>query len=1087
MKRLFFSLFIFFGIWLRTNAQYNSTWIQEGVFEYDCIDINNDGLLDIVYSPETFQVVNVLYNNGGLSFSDPIEILNTGISNWIFRETADFDGNGLFDLAGSKYVQGSGWEISVFLQTGPFQFSDAIIIPTSDARELFNAIDIDTDGYDELVFMCHYLDGVELCNPDDWPGIQTIDKGWASANIDQNGIVSADWIYRPCDGNDFSSAGVGDFSWNTLNHIDAKDINGDGINDFIAMYGAMDTEGLLAWTSGTNLSNLPLSTNEIESIRNELSTNFTFDFNLVDFENDGDLDYSSNEGNPCFQFLTNDGNGSFSEPTFDYQNTTAILPQIEVSDVNSDGFKDFVYSGYGILDDGTEFTGTYVLYNDGSNALIGNCVPFYVPSMLSPVMLNKMKALDLNGDNIDEFIGLFYNEQQSTLILDILYQTGVPASIPCYSFIDSNLNGLWDESEQEFPFLEVHSSSQLGALYTSISGELYVSVPSGESEINATFNDALWEITTTSSYIVEVVDGVATPDELYFGFSPIGEQHHLNVNITDLSSGCSSYSYFRLDIQNAGNTAESGELNFTISNLYEFVESTPAPIDVDNNVVQWQFDELQPGLTQTFLVKCLTPDASLFGTEIIMSSIVSVTDDLGNLLGEFESDLIYEFECSYDPNDKSESTGIGESGNIGPNTALNYTIRFQNTGNAAATNVRIEDTLSELLQWNTIQPLAWSHPFEMELDQNGKLTFFFNQIMLPDSTSDEPGSHGYVIFSIEQLSDLPAGTEITNTAEIFFDANDPIVTNTTLNTIHENLLPENYYFIDGASWGIEYGTYETAGGPGYYQSANRVNVTGDGTIELGGNSFVRLLEEGISISASYSQDQFGNWNSFYSESPYSPSDAYKFVRSEDKRIYAWNNETNSEYLVIDYDQEVGDTLVYSLDQNDYHIYPILSIDSILISNNYRRIFYVEFSDIVSTNIFVEGIGHMGTAPFGMTTPNVSFLYDHFLCYTYDNETYVPSQNYMPEISSNVCTFSVGIDEKAENTEWIVFPIPASDVITIQNNSGRTMEGILISNSLGEKVYEKYGLFNQMTIDTSNWPSGVYFVQSETKVIRIIKL
>jgi hypothetical protein len=98
-----------------------------------------------------------------------------------------------------------------------------------------------------------------------------------------------------------------------------------------------------------------------------------------------------------------------------------------------------------------------------------------------------------------------------------------------------------------------------------------------------------------------------------------------------------------------------------------------------------------------------------------------------------------------------------------------------------------------------------------------------------------------------------------------------------------------------------------------------------------------------------------------------------------------------------------------------------------------------------------------------------------------------SQNYMPEISSNACTFSVGIDEKAENTEWIVFPIPASDVITIQNNSGRTMEGILISNSLGEKVYEKYGLFNQMTIDTSNWPSGVYFVQSETKVIRIIKL
>jgi hypothetical protein len=61
--------------------------------------------------------------------------------------------------------------------------------------------------------------------------------------------------------------------------------------------------------------------------------------------------------------------------------------------------------------------------------------------------------------------------------------------------------------------------------------------------------------------------------------------------------------------------------------------------------------------------------------------------------------------------------------------------------------------------------------------------FNFPFIYLPDSTSDEPGSHGYVIYEIAPQTNLPTGTEIRNRSSIFFDFNLPILTNQVWSTI----------------------------------------------------------------------------------------------------------------------------------------------------------------------------------------------------------------------------------------------------------------------------------------------------------------
>ncbi|MFZ1398080.1 MAG: T9SS type A sorting domain-containing protein, partial [Candidatus Promineifilaceae bacterium] len=54
--------------------------------------------------------------------------------------------------------------------------------------------------------------------------------------------------------------------------------------------------------------------------------------------------------------------------------------------------------------------------------------------------------------------------------------------------------------------------------------------------------------------------------------------------------------------------------------------------------------------------------------------------------------------------------------------------------------------------------------------------WFFDDINLPDSTSDEAGSHGFVKFRIRPLQPLMAGTVIENTANIYFDYNEPVIT-----------------------------------------------------------------------------------------------------------------------------------------------------------------------------------------------------------------------------------------------------------------------------------------------------------------------
>lgn len=134
---------------------------------------------------------------------------------------------------------------------------------------------------------------------------------------------------------------------------------------------------------------------------------------------------------------------------------------------------------------------------------------------------------------------------------------------------------------------------------------------------------------------------------------------------------------------------------------------------------------------------------------------------------------------SWDPND-IQVTPVGNIPNL---TRLNYSIRFQNTGNAAASKVIIIDTLDTALDINSIIFKGSSHSLDMEKLPGNVLKFIFDPIYLPDSGTSFNQSMGYLAFSISPTVYFPIGTQIQNTAYIYFDNNPAVITNTVINTI----------------------------------------------------------------------------------------------------------------------------------------------------------------------------------------------------------------------------------------------------------------------------------------------------------------
>lgn len=358
---------------------------------------------------------------------------------------------------------------------------------------------------------------------------------------------------------------------------------------------------------------------------------------------------------------------------------------------------------------------------------------------------------------------------------------------------DATNDGICDSQDYSVPSVQIEAiiNEEAFSVYTNSFGEYFIDnlpdgvnditlqvvEPQGFAEVAPVTQQATFGNGTNST---EIVFCLASPPQ------PVLD---LQVNLIPVTQARPGFvATYYLVAQNNGALALT---DISVTMLFNDARMILLSIDdsytVNGGTVTLGIDEIAPfgSETKVIMFSVLAPPVNIGGEylEFIVTGTISATDEVPD---NNTSVLVQPIVNSYDPNDITVHEGhfIYEEQ---ADDYLTYTIRFQNTGTASAVNVRLENTLDELLDWETFVPISSSHNYYVT--RNGsQITFNYPDIELPDSTTDEPGSHGFVTYKIKPKPTYGLGDIVSNTAEIYFDFNPAIITNTATTEVIEETM-----------------------------------------------------------------------------------------------------------------------------------------------------------------------------------------------------------------------------------------------------------------------------------------------------------
>lgn len=365
-------------------------------------------------------------------------------------------------------------------------------------------------------------------------------------------------------------------------------------------------------------------------------------------------------------------------------------------------------------------------------------------------------------------------------------------------FNDLNENGIHESNEPFFPdgVLSIDSANLVTSSSNNSNGVLLLPSDSYNIQYEQQFSPN-WELSTTPAEFQVTFTPTFFCDSVQFGVTPTLIFDEMTSFMVASQVRCGAPFTIEAFVKNTGSTFTSGTLWLTIDDNIDQSLQTADTI-VAPNRYGWHFSNLPPTYTfsKSVTLNVPLPDVFPIGNALQLETNADFTGQNGN---QTTTTFILDptVLCAYDPNDKLVSPTHPQNYTLFDKDLI-YTIRFQNTGNAPAFDVIIQDTLSPHLDPNTFSVLASSHPnvLTSTMEQNQFLKFQFRDIFLPDSTADFTGSQGYVTYKIRPYENLEEGTIIENTAHIYFDFNPAIVTNTTTNILAFDEDEDGYFSLE---------------------------------------------------------------------------------------------------------------------------------------------------------------------------------------------------------------------------------------------------------------------------------------------------
>ncbi len=263
------------------------------------------------------------------------------------------------------------------------------------------------------------------------------------------------------------------------------------------------------------------------------------------------------------------------------------------------------------------------------------------------------------------------------------------------------------------------------------------------------------------------------------------------------------------------------------------------------------------------------------------------------------------------------------------------------------------------------------------------------------------------------------------------------------------------------------------------------------TIEMG--SYTKIIKYGIIGDTVINSKFYKKIGKSLDTNSFNPNNSTYFcaVRDFDKKWYFVQKNDTSENILYNFTAEVGDTILIN---NPWAIgnvpVKIISIDSILILNKYRKKYNTNSLSGGFPEQWIEGIGCNNGLFF-----SAFYLFDlgyQLFCFNLNDTLYY--QNVPPNLD---CDHVSNINEYLKmNKKCEIFPNPCNNNITIKINESIKVNSKynceIFSTSFNMLLSESMAFENNIAkIDISKLNKGIYFIiinnEDEIFINKIIKL
>ncbi len=413
----------------------------------------------------------------------------------------------------------------------------------------------------------------------------------------------------------------------------------------------------------------------------------------------------------------------------------------------------------------------YLNLNNGNNENL-TFIDWYNTSSLETVCV----------DDINSNFALNVQSQTANTITLTEYCSLTPAlsnQISGNIKYDTNANGC-DASDIGLQNIMVTTTNgtESSATFTQANGDylLYTN----EGDFATTTSQNLTYITVNPATQTSNFVGFDNTDTDDFCFDANQTINDANISIYSLTEARPGFdASYQIIYNNIGTTSLDGSVVFEFDNTkLTFLNATETVNSQTSNTLAFNYTNLQPFESRIIDLNfnVSAPPTTQINDVLVYNATVNPTS--GDATA---TDNVFTFNQtvigSFDPNDiqvlEGEQVLFSDVDKY-----LHYIIRFQNTGTASAINVVVNNILDDKLDWNTLQLETTSHTSRVAITNGNDIEFIFENINLPDSTTDEPNSHGFIAYKIKPKSTVVLGDNIANVADIFFDFNEAIITNT---------------------------------------------------------------------------------------------------------------------------------------------------------------------------------------------------------------------------------------------------------------------------------------------------------------------